>query len=140
MTSRPLNILRKREDAYMKKISRRFLGSVLLVACLLSACGGGDDESTAGPALPVITLQPSDVSIVEGGSARFTVEVNETAGVTFQWMRNNVAVYGAIQDTIVWSGMPVSSSGTVFTVRVSNAAGSVLSRDARLTVIPRQDE
>ncbi len=121
------------------KISRRCLGTASLVACLVSACGGGDDESIAGPALPVITLQPSDVSIVEGGSARFTVEVNETAGVTFQWMRNDVAIYGAIQDTIVWSGMPMSSSGTVFTVRVSNAAGSVLSRNARLTVIPRQD-
>jgi hypothetical protein len=102
---------------------------------LIGTAAGG-----RSPALPVITLQPSDVSIVEGGSARFTVEVNETAGVTFQWMRNNVAVYGAIQDTIVWSGMPVSSSGTVFTVRVSNAAGSMLSREARLTVLPRQNE
>ena len=122
----------------MRKISRRCLGTGVLVACLVSACGGGDDESTAGPALPVITVQPSDVSIVEGESARFTVQVNETAGVTFQWMRNNTAVYGGIQDTIVWTGMPVSSSGTVFTVRVTNAAGSVLSREARLTVTPRQ--
>ncbi|CAN7602180.1 immunoglobulin domain-containing protein [Acidovorax sp. LjRoot129] len=122
----------------MRKINRRCLGTGLLVAFLVSACGGGDDESTAGPALPVITLQPSDVSIVEGESARFTVAVNETAGVTFQWMRNNTAIYGGIQDTIVWTGMPVSSSGTVFTVRVTNAAGSVLSREARLTVTPRQ--
>ena len=32
----------------MKKISWRCLGTVVLVSCLVSACGGGDNEGTAG--------------------------------------------------------------------------------------------
>ncbi|PYJ99221.1 MAG: hypothetical protein DME23_10055, partial [Verrucomicrobia bacterium] len=44
---------------------------------------------------PVITVQPTNVAVVEGDSATFTVRLAHYLGATFHWQRNGADIPGA---------------------------------------------
>ena len=81
---------------------------------------------------------PANVTQLEksGGSATFKVEI-ATAGVpasyTYQWYVNWAAVSGATSASYTKTGLTAAATYTVF-CKVSNAAGTVQSRTATLTV------
>ena len=86
---------------------------------------------------PVIKTQPKDVSVVKGNTATFSVTATGI-GLTYQWQYSKDN--GAIWNT--WSGKTASSvtatagsnSGWLYRCIVKNAAGSVTSSAAKLTV------
>lgn len=92
---------------------------------------------------PAIVSQPSDVTVRAGQSVQFFVTASGSGPITFQWLRNGVAMPGA---TIVSpDALPVNltlqiatlvDDGARFSVRVTNSAGSATSSEARLTVLP----
>ena len=91
-----------------------------------------------GVAAPVIAQSPRDKTVVEGGSALFTVGVSGTPPLSYQWMRDGVDLPGATGDSLSLATVAVSDAGA-YAVRVSNAAGSVPSQSAVLTVtVPAQ--
>jgi hypothetical protein len=119
--------------------------AVLVQACLLSllvSCGGGGaGESTEvipPPAAtpPVITGQPASQTVPSGSSATFTIEVHDAAGVAYQWLRNGAEVAGASQATYSLQNATAQDSGTLWSVRLTNAGGTVTSAQALLTVDP----
>ncbi|HYF49026.1 MAG TPA: PQQ-dependent sugar dehydrogenase [Planctomycetota bacterium] len=87
------------------------------------------------PALiPSITVHPENTIASVGFAAEFTVSATGAAPLSYQWRRNNVDIPGATSDTYILPSPALSDHGAVFTVRVSNAAGNVLSNPATLSV------
>ena len=86
---------------------------------------------------PVIKTQPKDASAVKGNTATFSVTATGI-GLTYQWQysKDNGATWN------MWSGKTSSSvtatagsnSGWLYRCIVKNAAGSVTSSSAKLTV------
>jgi Immunoglobulin domain len=88
------------------------------------------------PVAPSITTQPASQTIAEGATATFSVVAAGSAPLSYQWQSNGTAIPGATASTYKTPAQSASADGTVFTVVVSNAAGSVQSSPARLTVTP----
>ena len=94
---------------------------------------------TAAIVAPAITQQPADTSVVVGSGASFSVVATGTA-LQFQWERSAaagqpfVAVNGANGASFTLAVAAAADSGARFQVRVSNAAGSITSNAATLTV------
>jgi hypothetical protein len=84
-------------------------------------------------AAPVITGQPASITVASGKSAGFSVTVSGTAPFSYQWMKNGSSILGATGSTYSISSVSSSSAGS-YAVIVTNAAGSVASNSATLTV------
>lgn len=87
--------------------------------------------SAEGPAVPVITAQPQNVTVTAG--ANVTLSVTASGATSYQWKRNGADLTGATISTLSLSSVTSAQAGT-YTVVVSNAAGSVTSAAALLTV------
>lgn len=85
-------------------------------------------------AAPVITTHPASRTVTAGQSATFTVTAVSTAAVTYQWLKNGLAIGGAFGATYTIAGAAAADAGS-YSVRVANSAGTVLSNAAFLTVL-----
>ena len=105
---------------------------------------GGTQTFTAGtltvPAnanAPQIVLQPFDKVVAPGGT--FALAASAVgSGLSYQWFRNGVAVPAAARGTeaiLVRQGADASDAGT-YTVRVTNASGTVTSTAATVRIDP----
>jgi len=85
--------------------------------------------------LPVISRQPASQTIRPGDTATFTVTATGNPPLFYQWRAGWVPgdIPGATNDTLVLTNAQASIAGN-YRVKVSNAAGSVLSDIAVLTV------
>ena len=88
--------------------------------------------------IPVINVQPANLTVPNGDAASFSVTTSAgTAPLTYQWRRNGVNITsGGTAATFTLAPATLADTGAVFSVIVSNAAGSVTSSDATLTVLP----
>src|SRR5208282_1861565 len=111
----------------------RWLAILSLVLSLLgvSGCAGGFQGFR--PVALTIT-QPASVTVMMGQTATFAVTASGTGTMTFQWYMNGVAIPGATSSTYTTPPTTAGNNGAVFTVVVSNSAGSVTSGPATLTV------
>jgi hypothetical protein len=82
---------------------------------------------------PSITTQPMSQSVTAGQTANFSVATHGTA-VTYQWMKNGVAISGANSSNYSTPVTTIADNGEQFTVSVSNGSGAVTSNSALLTV------
>ncbi len=96
-------------------------------------CAAGTATGTA-PAIPVIQTQPQAATVTAGQTATFSVVATGTPAPSFQWYKNGAAISGATSASYSTPAEVVTDGGAVFTVVVSNAAGSVTSSGATLTV------
>ena len=87
------------------------------------------------PVAPTIGAQPADVSVVAGAPASFEVVAAGTAPLFYQWHRNGSPIGGATGTSYTLAASASADSGALFTVTVSNAAGSLDSDTAGLTVV-----
>jgi hypothetical protein len=83
---------------------------------------------------PAITQQPQDRTVPAGSNATFSVTVSGTP-VSYQWCFNGTNISGATGSSWTRINSQISHAGDYFVV-VSNAAGSVTSTVATLTVTP----
>jgi|GEM_PF-1842811 len=108
-----------------------------VLACALSACGGGSGGgSPALPVAPQISQQPQATTIKDGGSASFSVVASGTGPLTYQWQANGTAIAGATSSTYTSPPEPISATGTSYSVVVTGPGGGVTSAAASLTVSP----
>ncbi len=82
---------------------------------------------------PAITTQPADTLVVTGDPLHLEVEATGTAPLSYQWEFNGAPIAGATARTFDLGSANPNHSGS-YRVRVSNSAGSVLSRFAVVTV------
>jgi|GEM_PF-1814952 len=113
------------------------LKGAVLVLCLLAACSGDSDPTGAAPPQgdpPQITTQPRDTTVNAGSAASFSVDVTGTAPMSYQWKRDGAVIPGATGASYLLPSVAALDSAARFTVVVSNQAGSVESRQARIQV------
>jgi hypothetical protein len=91
---------------------------------------------TSQAVAPTITTQPANQSVTAGQNATFTVAATGTAPLAYQWRKNDMAISGATSASYTTPATASSDNGAQFTVVVGNAAGSVTSNAATLTVAP----
>jgi uncharacterized repeat protein (TIGR01451 family) len=82
---------------------------------------------------PVILAQPTDQTVIVGGTATFTVVADGTPPLGYQWNFNGTNIVGATNTPLTLSNVQFSQAGS-YAVLVTNVFGSVLSSNAVLTV------
>lgn len=83
---------------------------------------------------PSITTQPVNESVTAGQTATFSVATTGSAPLTYQWMKNGVAISGANSSNYSTPVTTITDNGVKFSVSVRNSSGSVTSSTALLTV------
>ena len=91
-------------------------------------------DAISPPGSPVITNQPGQVSVAPGATATFTVGVQDTTGVSYQWQHANGNISDATNSTLTVSNVAAADVGH-YRVLVSNSNGSVYSSDGILTIV-----
>ncbi|MCX6925455.1 MAG: immunoglobulin domain-containing protein, partial [Verrucomicrobia bacterium] len=84
---------------------------------------------------PVITLQPTDRTVVAGDSATFSVAAAGAQPISYQWRLNGVNINGATGSSFTLAHPQPADAG-LYSAMLSNSAGTVLSSNALLTVNP----
>src|SRR5213079_1106785 len=83
---------------------------------------------------PTITTQPASQTVSVGQTATFTVTATGTAPLSYQWQKNGTVIGAATAASYTTPATTAADNGDQFTLVVSNAAGSVTSNAAALTV------
>lgn len=83
---------------------------------------------------PSIVVQPAGVEVAVQGLAVLSVEAKASPAPEFQWLRNGNPIEGATNATLAFAAVQRGQAGT-YTVQVSNAAGTVTSEPAVLSVV-----
>jgi len=97
------------------------------------------DSVTSEPAVLTVVLEPPTVTPPQsittgvGTDVQFTVTATGTAPLEFQWRKNGVAIAGETSVTLVLKNVQPADAGS-YDVEVRNAAGSVTSTAATLTI------
>lgn len=85
------------------------------------------------PVAPTITRQPASQNINFGSSFGISVQASGTPPMRYQWQRNGTPIAGATSESYsVYDAK--ATDGGAYTVVVTNAAGSVTSNTASITV------
>src|SRR5207248_2439418 len=88
----------------------------------------------AAPVAPSTTTQPSSQTITAGLTATFAVTAAGTAPLSYQRRKNGTAISGATSSSYTTPAETTADNGALFTVVVTNSAGSATSNAATLTV------
>lgn len=86
--------------------------------------------------LPTITEHPLGRLATEGADVTFTMSADGPGLLAYQWRYNSGPIAGSTSTTLDLLSVSIPQSGT-YDVLVSNAAGTVASNPAQLTVLPR---
>jgi uncharacterized repeat protein (TIGR01451 family) len=85
-------------------------------------------------ALPVITAGPTNVAVLQGGNASFSVTATGTPAPAFQWFLNATNPVGVNSSVLTLSNVQPAQAGS-YSVRVTNAVGASNSAPATLTLL-----
>jgi hypothetical protein len=112
--------------------------SAILVALAFAGCAGltssnGSNSGTKTVA-PTIAAQPASQVVTAGQTATFSVTASGTAPFSYQWLKNNANIGSATAASYTTPATITGDNGAKFNVVVSNAAGTVTSTMATLTV------
>ncbi|HEY2952433.1 MAG TPA: lamin tail domain-containing protein, partial [Verrucomicrobiae bacterium] len=88
-----------------------------------------------GLAPPVITTQPTNITVIEGNNATFTVQLARMLGATFQWSRNGTNIPGATFNSYSFGPVTLADTSNRFRCFIANSLGTTNSNEAILTVV-----
>ena len=102
------------------------------IAAIYNASSAGKCDA---PVAPTIVQQPQDTVVLAGTPATFNVAAAGSAPLAYQWFANAAALSGETNSTLTLNNIVYPMTGNLYSVTITNAGGSVHSRDAVLTVI-----
>jgi hypothetical protein len=117
------------------------LAFLVFAGVLCAGCGGSRSVTatpTPAPQGLTITTQPSSQGARLGQTAIFSVTVNDTDGVSYQWSKNGIAISGATEAAYTTPPTVTTDNASTFHVTVTNATGSLTSREVQLVLNPPQ--
>jgi hypothetical protein len=82
----------------------------------------------------IITLPPTNKTVIEGANATFQVSAIGTGRLYYQWRLYDTNLVGETNTSLALTKVDAFDDGP-YTVAVTNAYGSALSQEARLTVL-----
>jgi len=83
---------------------------------------------------PGIEVHPVNVTAITGTSVMFSVKANGSTPLLYQWLKNKIDIEGAkLSSYTIGNVQPYDAAN--YSVRVSNAAGSITSKPATLQII-----
>ena len=82
-----------------------------------------------------ITTAPKPQTVLLGKTATFTAEANQTANLSYKWLRNGQAISGAVQNTLTLPGVSVADDQAKYRVEITGPDNKVTSDEAVLTVV-----
>lgn len=85
---------------------------------------------------PVITRQPTNVTVIETTAANLSALASGSAPLTYQWLFNGNPILGGTGFSLAFRSVQFSNAGN-YSVIVTNPYGTVTSSVATLTVNPR---
>ena len=85
--------------------------------------------------IPQVTTQPGAQSIKLGANITFTVNATGTAPLSYQWLKDGVAISGATNASYTLAAVTPEDAAD-YTAVITNAAGSVTTTVATLAVAP----
>jgi uncharacterized protein (DUF2141 family) len=97
--------------------------------------------TTPTPVAPVLTTQPNDQTVTNGGSATFTAAASGTPAPTVQWQVSVdngtewTPITAATSTTLTLNGASTKDDGNLYEAVFTNSAGSATSHQAALTVL-----
>ena len=83
---------------------------------------------------PHVTADPSNLTVVAGGAASFSVTASGSAPLSYQWYFRGQPIAGATSDTLTLAAAATSNAGP-YQVVVSNPVGTATSATATLAVL-----
>ncbi len=97
----------------------------------------GSGTLTVAPpiTLPVITGQPFDETVAQGGVVGLAVAVTGDGPMVYEWEKDGVAIADSNSPILTISDAQMSAAGQ-YRVKITNPAGSIFSASATLTVVP----
>ncbi len=82
-----------------------------------------------------ITSQPANQLVLVGHAATFSLGLNNTNTVTYQWFRNTALISGATGSSYTIPSVALADDGAVFKVQATQNATMLTSTQATLTVV-----
>lgn len=82
---------------------------------------------------PVITAQPSDLSLSSGYFGQMYVVANGVPNPNYQWRKDGIDIISGIYSSLVFTNVKEQDAG-IYDVVVSNNVGSITSSGATLTI------
>ncbi|HMP81646.1 MAG TPA: FG-GAP-like repeat-containing protein [Verrucomicrobiota bacterium] len=96
---------------------------------------GAAGKCSPAPVSPTVVTQPTNQTVVAGGTASFTVTASGDAPLWYQWHSNNVAIANATNSTLTLTNVQLAQAGH-YSVVVTNLYGTTTSSNALLIVNP----
>lgn len=104
-----------------------YVDSISISDSIIACCTGG--------AAPAITSQPTNVTVLAGGTTTFTVSASGSPAPAYQWFLNTTNLLaGKTFATLLLSNVQPAQAGA-YSVTVSNGSGAATSAVAQLTVL-----
>ena len=94
----------------------------------LSVVAGGATSA------PTITTQPAALIVARGGSGILAVAATGSGPLSYQWLNDGVPMSGETDAVLRFDNVDPSSEG-LYSVRVSNSIGAVVSDEVRLYLL-----
>lgn len=86
------------------------------------------------PTGPTIAAPPASQSVAEHADVTFTALPGGTPPFTIEWLKDGVTIPGATELSYTINDVPSTLNGAKYSVKITNAQGSITSGDAVLTV------
>ncbi|HRY51693.1 MAG TPA: immunoglobulin domain-containing protein [Candidatus Paceibacterota bacterium] len=83
-----------------------------------------------------LTVQPWDQSVAFGSTSSFSAKAVGGQSMSYQWQLNGADIEGATEDTYLIVNAQPADAGD-YSVAISNSLGAMISRKAKLAVLPR---
>ncbi|HVT94080.1 MAG TPA: protease pro-enzyme activation domain-containing protein [Bryobacteraceae bacterium] len=85
--------------------------------------------------VPALAIEPNSVAAADGQTVAFTVTATGAGPLNYQWSVRGVPLASATESTLLLDAVSAADTGA-YTCKVTNEAGSVISRAATLALAP----
>ncbi len=122
-------------------VSQFFNGLIDEVSCFNRALSGAEIQASYNAGVsgqcqepPAILVQPASQVMLAGSTATFSITAAGTPQLRYQWRFNGTNLAGATAASLILSNVQPAQAGS-YSVRVTNAFGSITGSNAVLAVI-----